>query len=96
MRGGFLVVAAVLVVVVAGRRPACAVDFVHEVVLAGGDSGTPGMVPGDAAASEPLDDRLAFAEHWMTFWNDPLRNDHSGTGFITEDGKGRPVEAVFA
>jgi len=32
---------------------------------------------------ELLDDRFAYAEHWMTFWNDLLRNDYSGTGFIT-------------
>lgn len=24
-----------------------------------------------------------YAEHWLTFWNDLLRNDFSGTGFIT-------------
>ena len=30
-----------------------------------------------------LDDDLARAEHWMTFWNDLLRNDYTGTGFIT-------------
>ncbi len=24
-----------------------------------------------------------FAEHWLTFWNDLLRNDYAGTGFIT-------------
>ncbi len=30
-----------------------------------------------------LDNKLAFAEHWMTFWNDLLRNDYTGTGFIT-------------
>lgn len=24
----------------------------------------------------------AYAEHWMTFWNDLLRNAYSGTGFI--------------
>lgn len=30
-----------------------------------------------------LDDDLAYAEHWLTFWNDLLRNDYSGTGFIT-------------
>ncbi len=24
-----------------------------------------------------------YAEHWLTFWNDLLRNDYSGTGFIT-------------
>lgn len=24
-----------------------------------------------------------YAEHWLTFWNDLLRNDYDGTGFIT-------------
>ncbi|MGB0740104.1 MAG: DUF1549 domain-containing protein [Planctomycetaceae bacterium] len=32
---------------------------------------------------ELLDDRIAWADHWMTFFNDLLRNDYSGTGFIT-------------
>jgi hypothetical protein len=32
---------------------------------------------------ELLDDALPYAEHWMTFWNDLLRNDYTGTGFIT-------------
>ncbi len=26
---------------------------------------------------------IAYAEHWLTFWNDLLRNDYDGTGFIT-------------
>lgn len=30
-----------------------------------------------------LSDDTAYAEHWLTFWNDLLRNDYSGTGFIT-------------
>lgn len=29
-----------------------------------------------------LDNRVAYADHWMTFWNDLLRNDYAGTGFI--------------
>ena len=29
-----------------------------------------------------LDNRIAFAEHWLTFWNDLLRNDYAGTGYI--------------
>ncbi|MBI5802989.1 MAG: DUF1549 domain-containing protein [Verrucomicrobia bacterium] len=29
----------------------------------------------------------AYAEHWLTFWNDLLRNDYSGTGFITSGRK---------
>ena len=37
---------------------------------------------------ERLIDRLLardteYAEHWLTFWNDLLRNDYDGTGFIT-------------
>jgi len=30
-----------------------------------------------------LADDVAYTEHWLTFWNDLLRNDYSGTGFIT-------------
>ncbi len=26
---------------------------------------------------------IEYAEHWLTFWNDLLRNDYIGTGFIT-------------
>ncbi|MBI1785904.1 DUF1549 domain-containing protein, partial [Candidatus Sumerlaeota bacterium] len=29
-----------------------------------------------------LDDNRAYAENWMTFWNDILRNDFAGTGYI--------------
>jgi hypothetical protein len=29
-----------------------------------------------------LDDRRAYAEHWLTLWNDMLRNDYVGTGYI--------------
>ena len=32
---------------------------------------------------ELLANDIAYAEHWLTFWNDLLRNDYSGTGFIT-------------
>jgi hypothetical protein len=32
---------------------------------------------------ELLDEDVAYADHWMTFWNDLLRNDYTGTGFIT-------------
>jgi len=37
----------------------------------------------EALVRELLADRFAYAEHWMTFWNDLLRNDYTGTGFIT-------------
>ncbi|MCO6456446.1 MAG: DUF1549 domain-containing protein [Pirellulaceae bacterium] len=30
-----------------------------------------------------LDRDIDYAEHWLTFWNDLLRNDYAGTGFIT-------------
>lgn len=32
---------------------------------------------------ELLNRNMDYAEHWLTFWNDLLRNDYSGTGFIT-------------
>jgi len=32
---------------------------------------------------ELLNDDVAYADHWLTFWNDLLRNDYTGTGFIT-------------
>lgn len=32
---------------------------------------------------ELLADQIGYADHWMTFFNDLLRNDYSGTGFIT-------------
>ncbi|MDX1586811.1 MAG: DUF1549 domain-containing protein, partial [Balneolaceae bacterium] len=30
-----------------------------------------------------LSRKHAYAQHWLTFWNDLLRNDYTGTGFIT-------------
>ncbi len=29
-----------------------------------------------------LADRKSYAEHWLAFWNDLLRNDYAGTGYI--------------
>ena len=29
-----------------------------------------------------LNSSQVYAEHWMTFWNDLLRNDYAGTGYI--------------
>ncbi|HEX5498170.1 MAG TPA: DUF1553 domain-containing protein, partial [Thermomicrobiales bacterium] len=34
-------------------------------------------------AHELLGRDVDYAEHWLTFWNDLLRNDYTGTGFIT-------------
>jgi hypothetical protein len=54
---------------------------------------TPGEVDAFLADSDPerrealieelLDRRVDYADHWLTFFNDLLRNDYSGTGFIT-------------
>src|SRR5215217_6358224 len=33
-------------------------------------------------AQRLLADRVGYAEHWLTFWNDLLRNDYRGTGYI--------------
>lgn len=32
--------------------------------------------------NELLSRRHDYAEHWLTFWNDLLRNDYAGTGYI--------------
>ncbi len=37
----------------------------------------------EAMIRQLLNDRIAYADHWLTFFNDLLRNDYSGTGFIT-------------
>jgi hypothetical protein len=29
-----------------------------------------------------LGEKRGYADHWLTFWNDLLRNDYSGTGYI--------------
>jgi mono/diheme cytochrome c family protein len=29
-----------------------------------------------------LSNNVAYADHWLTFWNDLLRNDYTGTGYI--------------
>jgi hypothetical protein len=36
-----------------------------------------------------LADKRNYADHWLTFWNDLLRNDYRGTGFI--DGGRRQI-----
>ena len=40
---------------------------------------------------ELLADDHAYAEHWMSFWNDLLRNDYAGTGYI--DGGRKPISS---
>ncbi|KAG1649519.1 hypothetical protein GQR58_028927 [Nymphon striatum] len=34
-----------------------------------------------------LADTNNYTQHWLSFWNDLLRNDYSGTGFITRGRK---------
>ena len=42
-----------------------------------------------------LAENQRYAEHWLTFWNDALRNDYQGTGYI--DGGRRQISAwLFA
>ncbi len=36
-----------------------------------------------------LADNQRYAEHWLSFWNDLLRNDYRGTGYI--DGGRKPI-----
>ena len=38
-----------------------------------------------------LGDRRAYADHWLSFWNDLLRNDYAGTGYI--DGGRKQITA---
>ncbi len=38
-----------------------------------------------------LADNRQYAEHWMSFWNDALRNDYAGTGYI--DGGRKQITA---
>ena len=38
-----------------------------------------------------LSDNQQYAEHWLTFWNDALRNDYRGTGYI--DGGRKQITA---
>ncbi len=42
-----------------------------------------------------LDDRKAYADHWLTFWNDLLRNDYRGTGFI-DGGRKQIVKWLYS
>jgi len=38
-----------------------------------------------------LADKERYAQHWLTFWNDALRNDYQGTGYI--DGGRKQITA---
>lgn len=43
---------------------------------------TEGKLDRAAAVDKLLANNQAYAEHWMTFWNDLLRNEYIGTGYI--------------
>ncbi len=45
--------------------------------------------PRAALVKRLLADRQRYAQHWLTFWNDLLRNDYKGTGYI--DGGRKPI-----
>src|SRR2546423_11350321 len=36
----------------------------------------------DQLVKRLLADKQRYAEHWLSFWNDALRNDYRGTGYI--------------
>lgn len=36
----------------------------------------------DRVIDELLANKTVYAEHWLSFWNDLLRNDYQGTGYI--------------
>ncbi len=42
-------------------------------------------------AKHLLADKRAYADHWLSFWNDLLRNDYAGTGYI--DGGRKQISA---
>ncbi|MEX0612682.1 MAG: DUF1549 domain-containing protein [Pirellulales bacterium] len=42
-----------------------------------------------------LADRRRYAEHWLTFWNDALRNDYRGTGYI-DGGRKQITDWLYA
>jgi hypothetical protein len=45
----------------------------------------------DRVIDELLANRTAYADHWLSFWNDLLRNDYQGTGYI--DGGRKQISA---
>ena len=45
----------------------------------------------DRLVKELLERNNDYAEHWISFWNDLLRNDYAGTGYI--DGGRRQITA---
>ena len=42
-----------------------------------------------------LKDNVRYAEHWLSFWNDMLRNDYIGTGYI-DGGRAQITDWLYA
>lgn len=42
-----------------------------------------------------LSDRLGYAQHWLSYWNDLLRNDYKGTGYI-DDGRKQITDWLYS
>ncbi|MEO7516491.1 MAG: DUF1549 domain-containing protein [Verrucomicrobiota bacterium] len=42
-----------------------------------------------------LNENQSYAEHWLTFWNDMLRNDYKGTGYI-DGGRKQITKWLFS
>src|SRR5205814_8689852 len=45
----------------------------------------------DLLAGRLVHDNRAYADHWLAFWNDLLRNEYKGTGYI--DGGRKQITA---
>lgn len=53
-----------------------------------------GKLDRTAAVDKLLADNQIYAEHWMTFWNDLLRNEYIGTGYI-EGGRAQVTRWLY-
>jgi Protein of unknown function (DUF1553)/Protein of unknown function (DUF1549) len=58
------------------------------------------LADGSGAKREKLIDallasRVTYADHWLTFWNDLLRNDYAGTGYI-DGGRKQITKWLYA
>ena len=42
-----------------------------------------------------LGDNARYAEHWLSFWNDMLRNDYTGTGYI-DGGRAQITDWLYS
>ena len=59
-----------------------------------GDPGADTAARRDATIDSLLGDKGRYTGHWLTFWNDLLRNAYKGTGFI-DGGRGQITEWLY-